>query len=372
MPEFGADTSNILQVPLLGNRVDRFVWNGERLIFDHNLIMLHSFQNEGASIPPGQGDGAQPPAGNHNGGVLRFGPDKKLYIIIGDNGRRGWMQNLPFGPTPPTADDQFGGPETDDFHLTGVILRLGDDGSIPEDNPFVKAGARIGGEVGRDLMKVFSYGRRNSFGMAFDPDRGDLWIEENGDDSFDEIGRVESGDDGGWVQVMGPIQRIDQFKGIETTLFGGNLQQLRWPPTNIANSPGQAISRMFRLPGSTYRDPEFSWKFAVAPAGLGFLEGDALGEQYEGDLFVGAARTTLAGGYLFRFKLHHNRKEFDLVDNRLKDGVADNIAKFDITESESLLFGQNFGIGTDIHTGPDGQLYVVSNTKGSIFAVYRP
>ena len=56
--------------------------------------------------------------GNHNGGVIRFGTDGKLYIVIGDNGRRGNLQNLSFGPSvspdgPTTTDDQFGGPEPD-------------------------------------------------------------------------------------------------------------------------------------------------------------------------------------------------------------------------------------------------------------------
>src|SRR5262249_16427168 len=68
---FAADTGNILQTPLLGNRVDRFVWNGNSLSFDHNLIMLRAFQNDGAPVPPNQGDAAQPARGNHNGGVLR-------------------------------------------------------------------------------------------------------------------------------------------------------------------------------------------------------------------------------------------------------------------------------------------------------------
>ena len=52
--------------------------------------------------------------------------------------------------------------------------------------------------------------------------------------------------------------------------------------------------------------------------------------------------------------------------------MADNIDKWELTESESLLFGRNFGIGTDIHTGPDGDLYVVSNSLGSVFEIHRP
>ena len=69
---FAQDSSDVLEVPLLGNRVDRFLWNGSTLQFDRNVIMLRAFQNDGAPTPPDQGDEAQPPRGNHNGGVLRL------------------------------------------------------------------------------------------------------------------------------------------------------------------------------------------------------------------------------------------------------------------------------------------------------------
>jgi glucose/arabinose dehydrogenase len=372
-PSLGADTTDILAVPLLGNRVDRFVWSAasETLTFDRNLIKLHAFQNEGAPVPAGQGDSEQPAQGNHNAGIVRFGPDGKIYIIIGDNGRRGQLQNLRLGPTPPTPDDQFGGPEPDNAHLTGVILRLNDDGSTPPDNPFFAAGSSMGGEVGANIQKIFAYGVRNSFGMAFDPYSGGLWTQENGDDSFDEINRVEPGMNGGWVEIMGPVSRINQFKSIEVTTGPGTLQQLRWSPKNIADSSGEALSRLFMLPGAHYSDPEFSWKFAVAPAGIGFLEGQALGPQYRGDLFVGASRTTLAGGYLFHFNLTGNRLKIGADDRRLEDRVADNTAKFDLTESESLLIGRDFGVGTDIHTGPNGNLFVVSLSNGAVYEIFR-
>ena len=70
-------------------------------------------------------------------------------------------------------DDQFGGPTPDNAHLTGVILRLNDDGTTPSDNPFFGRRIAIGGEVGANLQKIFAYGLSNSFGMAFDPKTGD-------------------------------------------------------------------------------------------------------------------------------------------------------------------------------------------------------
>jgi hypothetical protein len=88
-------------------------------------------------------------------------------------------------------------------------------------------------------------------------------------------------------------------------------------------------------------------------------------------LFVGASRTNLEGGYIFRFNLTGNRRKIAVDDPRLADRVADNNAKFDITESESLLFGRDFGIGTDIQTGPNGNLFVVSLSNGAVYEVFR-
>jgi glucose/arabinose dehydrogenase len=363
---FGADTTDTLQVPLLGNRVDRFRWNGVTLGYDSNLIQLRSFQHDGAPDPPGQGDSEQPPRANHDGGVIDFGPDGKLYVQVGDLGRRGQLQNLQLTP-----DDQFGGPQPDNAHLSGAFLRLNDDGSTPTDNPFFAAGTAIGGEVGANVQKLFAYGIRNAFGFDFDPVSGALWDEQNGDDSFTEVNRVLLGQNLGWTQIMGPLSRLSQYKQIETSAQFFGLQQLRWPPTNIADSPSEALSRLHMFQGAQYSDPEFSWKFEVAPAGVGFLRGRAVGPQYQNDLFIGAARPFLEGGQLWHFNLTGNRRMIAVDDPRLDDRVADNLAKFEITESESLLFGRDFGVGSDVETGPNGNLYVVSLDQGAVYEIFR-
>jgi glucose/arabinose dehydrogenase len=370
----GADSTGGGDVRLMGNRIDRFEWDDGELEFDRNIIKFRAFQQDAPENAF---------RGNHDGGVIRFGPDGKLYAIVGDTGRRGHTQNLvngPFGPGMP--DDQFGGPEIDDLHRTGVIVRLDEDGDAPRDNPFWRAGRQIGGEVGENVQKIYSYGIRNSFGMAFDPKSGRLWQQENGDDSFSELNRVSPGQNSGWIQIMGPSERVPQYRAIENTMgpiddprapngyFG--LQQTRWLPTNIAMTEQEALSRLFVLPGSSFSDPELSWKFEVGPGGIGFLDSNDLGREYEDDLFMGGSRNFLEGGHLFRFNLTRNRLDVDVDDPALEDGVADNLGKWEITESESLLFGRNFGIGTDIHTGPDGDLYVVSNSLGSVFEVFRP
>jgi aldose sugar dehydrogenase len=372
----GADSGDLLATPLLGNRVDRFTWDGAALTFDHNVLRLRSFQNDGGPEPPDQGDLGQPARGNHDGGVLRFGPDGKLYVQVGDLGRRGQLQNLPCGPTatcpgPVMPDDQFGGPEPDDAHLSGVILRLNDDGTSPSDNPFYAHGAEVGGEVGANLQKIYVYGIRNGFGMAFDPVSGALWEQENGDDSFSELNRVVPGLNSGWIQIMGPVSRLAQYREIETSAPFFGLQQLRFSPTNIAAQPQEALARLFKLPGSRYKAPEMAWKFEVAPGGIGFMTGRGLGPQYEHDLFMGGARPFLQGGHLFRFNLTGNRQKIAVDDPRLEDRVADNLGKFEITESESLLVGHNFGTVTDIQTGPNGSLFLVSIDHGAVYEVHR-
>jgi aldose sugar dehydrogenase len=406
----GSVSSDISDVPLLGNRVDRFVWNPatQMLTMDRNIIMLRSYQADSADPCCGSALG-EPKRGNHDGGKILFGPDGKLYFQIGDQGRRGQLQNLaggPFGSGQP--DDQFGGPAPDDAHLTGAVFRLNPDGSVPSDNPFAnvttaqmaqleqQAGVSLTpsqlSNVTANVRKVFSYGRRNGFGLAFDPVTGLLWESENGDDAMDEINQITAGSNGGWIQIMGPSSRLADYKQIETsftplqgnlpvagnvpfsaidpTTFFPALQQIRWPPTLIANSPAEAMSRLFVLPGSQYSNPEFSWKWATAPSAIGFA-GGGLGPQHTGNLFVGASRTFLDAGYLFEFQFDNSRRHLSFSNPGLRDGIDNNDYKFDEGQSAPLIAGKNFGIATNIVAGPDGNLYVTSLTKGTVYMISR-
>jgi glucose/arabinose dehydrogenase len=101
----------------------------------------------------------------HDGGVLHFGPDGKLYAVTGDAGV-------------PSRSQRVRNP-------AGKVLRMEEDGPRPSDNPFANG-------------RAFSIGHRNSFGFAFDPQTGRLWQTENGPTCDDEINLVLPGRNYGW------------------------------------------------------------------------------------------------------------------------------------------------------------------------------
>ncbi len=122
-----------------------------------------------------------PVSGNHNGGIIQFGPDGKLYVIIGDVANTANSQNL--------------------ASLAGKILRVSPDGSAPNDNPFYATDPNPNPNSPR--KKVFSLGHRNSYGFTFHGHTGHLWETENGPGDNDEINRVVSGGNYGWPTVGG-------------------------------------------------------------------------------------------------------------------------------------------------------------------------
>ena len=214
--------------------------------------------------------------------------------------------------------------------------------------------------------------------MTFDPKTGNLWTTENGGRAFDEVNRVHSGSNMGWIQFMGPLSRVADFKAIEIAAgVGANgpagLQQQRFPATRISDTPEQARDRLFDLPRSRVTDPQFSWKNVVPPAALGFINGRGLGAQYDGDLIVGSAVARAANaGHLYRFQLSRGRTRLTFDDPLLQDRVADNLALDDfVTEGDEIRFGSDFGIVTHIETGPDGALYLVSPSGGNIRKIAR-
>ena len=107
----------------------------------------------------------------HNGGIIQFGPDGKLYVIIGDAGNPADSQNV--------------------MSLAGKILRVNPDGTAPSDNPFFS-------NANANAKKVFSFGHRNSYGFTFHGHTGHLWETENGPSDSDEINRVIAGGNYAW------------------------------------------------------------------------------------------------------------------------------------------------------------------------------
>jgi aldose sugar dehydrogenase len=117
-----------------------------------------------------------PASTNHNGGIIQFGPDGKLYVIIGDAENTANAQNV--------------------TSLAGKVLRVNPDGSAPSDNPFFS-------NANTNAKKVYSLGHRNSYGFTFHGHTGHLWETENGPSDNDEINRVVSGGNYGWPTVRG-------------------------------------------------------------------------------------------------------------------------------------------------------------------------
>ena len=204
-------------------------------------------------------------------------PDGTLFLTLGDRfSRRDDAQTL------------------DNHH--GKVVRVGKDGAIPKDNPFVgKAGA---------LPEIWSYGHRNSQGATLAPD-GSLWTHEHGARGGDEINRPQAGKNHGWPLVS----------------FGVN-----YDGSKIGSGDSAA-------PG--LEPPLHHWTPSIAPSGMAFLTSDRYGASWKGNLFVGSLKFE----YLDRIELKDGKV---MAEHKLLEDVGQRIR--------------------DVRQGPDGLLYVVTDS----------
>lgn len=341
----GTDTDEEFAVPELGNRVDRFVWDGTALAWDRNIVEMRSNTLDT--------DTSGRIRGNHDGGQMVFGPDNTLYFVNGDQNLRGELQNI---------EGQGG---LDQSSWAGVVVRVNDDGSIPDDNPFVAAASEMDGPSAENLARTWAYGVRNSFGLAIHPETGDLWQTENGDDSWDEVNIFPGGANSGWWQVMGPVDRFDGYREIEIASEDGT-DNPDVPPDQLAGSGDEALERLVEYPGSTYVDPAFSWVYPPAVTSIAFVVDESLGEASTDTAWLGTVLTDS----IYRYPLADDGSGFDFGDDEgLADLVDDNAAKGDLGESADYVVGEGFGVVTHIVTAPDGFVYVSSISAGSVYRI---
>ena len=219
-----------------------------------------------------------------NGGASRlaFAPDGNLYMTVGGA----------FGGARPLAQDPAS-------HV-GKVLRLRDDGSAPDDNPFA-------GREGH-AAEVFSLGHRNPMGLAIHPETGEVWASEHAPMGGDEVNRILPGRNYGWPEVS----------------YSREYTGLR-----VSERPWQ----------EDLEQPEIVWIPSIAPSGLVFYSGDRF-PAWRGDLFAGSLMTGRVArtGHLERIEFNRQgleqRREWLLADLRQRI--------------------------RDVEQGPDGLLYVLT------------
>ena len=261
------------------------------------------------------------PGQNHNGGKLIADSDNShLYAVIGDLNRKGTLQNFKNGSLP---DD------------TSAIIRINPDGSPAQDNPFLNVSRSDDNYA--NLSKYYAYGIRNSFGLAIDPLTGTLWDTENGLDRFDEINIVRPGFNSGWAMLMGPIEMSNVTAENDLVRFQDAL---------------------------SYADPVFSWGEAVGVTDIEFYDSDRLSDDYTNNIFVADANN----GDLYFFEVNEDRSGLHFEN----PGIDDDLVASNESERTSVTFATGFPSSiTDIETGPDGYLYVLTYhpTMGTLFRI---
>jgi len=118
------------------------------------------------------------------------------------------------------------------------------------------------------------------------------------------------------------------------------------------------------LPNSIYLDPQLSWRDPVALTDIEFINSTKLGDKYYNMLLIGDYNQ----GNIYIVPLDRNRENIllDKLNKNLLDKVVD-----DDEEADSLIFGTGFGGISDIETGPDGYLYVLSFKEGNLYMIFK-
>ena len=222
---------------------------------------------------------------------LAFGRDGKLYMTTPSGGNGSSSQD----------------PNT----YSGKVLRLNDDGSVPADNPFVGRAAH--------KPEVYTFGHRNSLGLAVHPTSGEMWQHEMGPNGCDEINILKPGANYGW-----PLVSLGRT-------YSGPWQS----PT-------------FSKEG--FESPIVYWMPSISLSGMTFYTGSKL-PKWKGDVFVGGQRTGEIPGT--------GRLDRILVNDKLEE-----------LRRESLLVPLGMRI-RDVRQGPDELLYVVvdHDTNGGILRI---
>ena len=214
----------------------------------------------------------------HYGGRLQMTDDGKLLATIGEGAR--YMEKA-----------------QDLASSFGSVIRINQDGSIPEDNPYL--------ETEGALPELYSKGHRSQQGLAIDPATGVIYENEHGARGGDEINIIEPGANYGWPLATYGI-----------------------------NYSGSSITPYTEFDGVT--QPIKYWTPSIAPSGMAVYRGDLFAD-WNGDLLVGA----LAGQALHRVIM--------------KDGKPAGEERYLIDE----------GRIRDVRVGPDGAIYVLTNSKNS-------
>lgn len=144
------------------NRVSRFTANGDVAVANSELVILELENLSGAT--------------NHNGGAIHFGPDGKLYVAVGDNANSANSQTL--------------------SNRLGKMLRINANGSIPSDNPFFNTASG-------DNRSIWALGLRNPFTFAFQAGTGRMFINDVGQNTWEEINDGLAGSNYGWPATEG-------------------------------------------------------------------------------------------------------------------------------------------------------------------------